>query len=58
MLKPRGKLLDVGCGVGIISLLLSRDFKIETSIIDKQKIMLQYAQRNFAINNLKTDIFR
>ena len=57
MLKPRGKLLDVGCGVGIISLLLSRDFKIETSIIDKQKIMLQYAQRNYAINNLKTDIY-
>jgi len=57
MLKPRGKLLDVGCGVGIISLLLSRDFNIETSIIDKQKIMLQYAQRNYAINNLKTDVY-
>lgn len=50
--QPYGKLLDVGCGVGIISLLLSRDFNIETTIVDKQKIMLQYAQHNYTINNL------
>ncbi len=50
--KPRGKLLDVGCGVGIISLLLSRDFKIETHIIDKQEKMLSYAVHNFRLNNL------
>jgi tRNA1(Val) A37 N6-methylase TrmN6 len=55
--KPKGKLLDVGCGVGIISLLLSRDFNIETHIIDKQKIMLQYAKKNFAINNLKVKAY-
>jgi len=51
--KPKGKLLDVGCGVGIISLLLSRDFDIQTHIIDKQKIMLQYAKKNFDLNRLK-----
>ncbi len=51
--KPKGELLDVGCGVGIISLLLSRDFKIETTIIDKQEKMLNYAKHNYAINNLK-----
>ncbi len=50
--KPKGSLLDVGCGVGIISLLLSRDFNIETSIIDKQEKMLKYAKHNFALNNL------
>ena len=48
--RPTGKLLDVGCGVGIISLLLTRDFKIETSIIDKQEKMLAYARHNFALN--------
>jgi tRNA1(Val) A37 N6-methylase TrmN6 len=53
--KPKGKLLDVGCGVGIISLLLSRDFNIETSIIDKQKKMLNYAKHNYAINNLNVE---
>ena len=51
--KPKGELLDVGCGVGIISLLLSRDFNIETTIIDKQEKMLQYAEHNYAINKLE-----
>ena len=46
-------MLDVGCGVGIISLLLSRDFNIETTIIDKQEKMLKYAEHNYVINNLK-----
>jgi len=50
--QPRGSLLDVGCGVGIISLLLTRDHKIKTSIIDKQESMLQYAKHNFMLNNL------
>jgi len=51
--KPKGTLLDVGCGVGIISLLLSRDFKLETSIIDKQQIMLDYAVQNYTLNGLE-----
>jgi len=51
--KPKGALLDVGCGVGIISLLLSRDFNIETSIIDKQEKMLSYARHNYVINGLE-----
>jgi tRNA1(Val) A37 N6-methylase TrmN6 len=51
--EPRGRVLDVGCGVGIISLLLTRDFNIKTTIIDKQKSMLQYAKQNFKINNLE-----
>lgn len=51
--NPKGSLLDVGCGVGIISLLLSRDFNIETSIIDKQEKMLNYAKHNYVLNNLE-----
>jgi len=44
--------LDVGCGVGIISLLLTRDFPLKTSIIDKQEKMLNYAKHNFSLNGL------
>jgi len=51
--QPKGSLLDVGCGVGIISLLLTRDFPIKTSIIDKQKKMLEYAVHNFHLNGLE-----
>jgi len=51
--KPKGKLLDVGCGVGVISLLLSRDFNIKTSIIDKQEQMLKYATHNYTLNGLE-----
>jgi len=56
-LKPKGKLLDIGCGVGIISLLLTRDFKIETTIIDKQKIMLKYAKLNYTLNALGSESY-
>jgi tRNA1(Val) A37 N6-methylase TrmN6 len=52
--EPKGKLLDVGCGIGVISLLLSRDFDIETTIVDKQKIMLKYAKLNYTINALSS----
>ena len=55
--KPKGKLLDVGCGVGILSLLLSRDFNIETSIIDKQETMLTYAKHNYVLNGLEAGAY-
>ncbi len=55
--RPKGELLDVGCGVGIISLLLTRDFNIKSSIIDKQKNMLQYAKYNYKINSLDVDSY-
>jgi tRNA1(Val) A37 N6-methylase TrmN6 len=51
--RPKGELLDVGCGVGVISLLLSRDFNIKPTIIDKQRVMLEYAERNFKLNGFK-----
>ncbi len=55
--KPRGRLLDVGCGVGIISLLLSRDFRVKTSIIDKQEHMLRYAEHNFRLNGMQVEAY-
>ncbi len=50
--KVKGRLLDVGCGVGILGLLLTRDFSTETVAVDKQERMCAYAKRNFALNTL------
>lgn len=55
--KPKGTVLDIGCGVGILSLLLCRDFPLEASVIDKQEKMLMYARHNFAINDLKVNAY-
>lgn len=55
--QPKGKLLDVGCGVGIVSLLLTRDFNIVTTVVDKQELMLKYARHNYALNHLEVNAF-
>ncbi len=53
--RPRGKLMDVGCGVGVISLLLARDFPVEVTLVEKQPRMLAYARRNFAIHGIEAE---
>jgi len=53
--NPKGNLLDIGCGVGIISALIGRDFNLDITIIDKQSTMLNYAKYNFDINAIKKD---
>ncbi len=52
----KGRLLDVGCGVGILSLLLSRDFGTETVAVDKQPLMCAYAKHNFALNGIDAQV--
>jgi tRNA1(Val) A37 N6-methylase TrmN6 len=55
LFNPKGRVLDVGCGIGILSLLICRDFDVDMTIIDKQKKMLTYAEHNFSINGLVSD---
>ena len=54
---PRGRMLDVGCGVGIVGLVLSSKFTLTPSIIDKQISMIEYAKHNYDINQIAVDAY-
>ncbi|MDY0195648.1 MAG: methyltransferase [Sulfurovaceae bacterium] len=52
----RGRMLDVGCGVGIVGLVLSCKYALSPSVIDKQAYMIEYASHNYAINEIDVEI--
>lgn len=54
---PKGRMLDVGCGVGIVGLVLSSKFALSTSIVDKQPLMIEYASHNYAINQIPVEAY-
>jgi tRNA1(Val) A37 N6-methylase TrmN6 len=54
--SPKGELLDVGCGVGVISLLLAKEFDIDVTLCEKQEIMANYAKLNFSINSISNTL--
>ncbi len=51
---PKGRLLDVGCGCGIIGLLLKRDFAVSLTGIDLQDHNILLSRQNAKINRLDT----
>jgi len=55
--SPKGRILDVGCGVGVIGLVLSREFNLTPSIVDIQPHMIQYARHNYAIHDIEVEVY-
>lgn len=54
----RGTMLDVGAGCGVIGLLVARDNSdIKMHGIEKQKIFIDYIQKNVEINNLSYTLY-
>ena len=52
--KPRGKMLDVGAGCGVIGLLVARDNeKVELEAIEKQEAFIHYAKTNARVNKIE-----
>ncbi|MDR2638685.1 MAG: methyltransferase [Helicobacteraceae bacterium] len=52
-----GSLLDVGCGCGIVGLLLARDFGVSLVGVDIQEEMVSFAVQNGALNGIEARFF-
>lgn len=51
---PKGRMLDVGAGSGIVGLLVRRDFpEVMLEAVEKQPLYAEFARRNAAINGIE-----
>ncbi len=55
--SPKGELLDVGAGCGIIGLLLGRDFEVSVEAVEKQEILAKYAKKNAKENGVDFKLY-
>ena len=52
--KPKGKVLDVGAGCGIVGLLVARDNpKVALEAVEKQNVFVEYATHNARVNKIE-----
>ena len=52
--KPKGRILDVGAGCGIVGLLVARDNKrVELEAVEKQDAFVEYATINARVNKIE-----
>ena len=52
--KPKGQVLDVGAGCGIVGLLVARDNpKVELEAVEKQDAFVEYATHNARVNKIE-----
>ncbi len=57
-LKPKGRVLDIGSGSGVIGLLVARDFpKVTLEMVEKQQAFVAYATHNARVNNITCKIY-
>ena len=51
--KPKGKVLDVGAGCGVLGLLVARDNKkVELEAVEKQELFVELARTNARVNKI------
>ncbi|MDP1784072.1 MAG: methyltransferase [Sulfuricurvum sp.] len=51
--NPKGRMLDVGAGCGIVGLLVGRDCDVALEGIEKQSVYAEFARRNAQINGIE-----
>ena len=56
--KPKGKMLDVGVGCGIVGLLVARDNdKVSIEGVEKQAAFIEYAKNNARVNSIDYKLY-
>jgi len=56
-LNPKGNILDVGCGCGILGFLVARDFRVNLHCIDIQPNNLLLTSTNARVNGIEAKIY-
>jgi len=57
--NPKGKVLDVGAGCGVVGLLVARDNeKVDLEAVEKQEQFVEYATINARVNNIDYKIHK
>ena len=57
--KPKGRVLDVGAGCGVVGLLVARDNpKVKLEAVEKQDIFVEYATINARVNKIEYKIHK
>ncbi len=57
LFHPKGEVLDVGCGCGILGLLVARDFPITLHAIDTQAHNITLTSHNARVNHLQVHLY-
>ena len=56
--EPKGKVLDVGAGCGIVGLLVARDNKkVKLEAVEKQDIFIHFAKTNARVNKIDYKLY-
>jgi len=56
--RPKGRVLDVGAGCGIVGLLVARDNKkVSLEAVEKQSIFVKYAKKNAQENGVEYKLY-
>ena len=52
--RPKGDVLDVGAGSGVVGLLIARDHpKVKLEAVEKQDLFVEYARNNARVNKIE-----
>jgi len=56
--SPKGRVLDVGAGSGVLGLLVARNKNIELEAVEKQEQYAFYTKKNAEVNNVDIKLYK